>query len=171
MCRETTEPFHPSVNKPCTAKRYMNKNTLNMAIEAVSGYGDRISLFTKKLRMAQYADSTIYSYRLKISQAVLYLGKLPDDFTQEDIDRYLSALLDRNRYSMSFFKHTVFGLKEYYKVMGIKEPRETSDDFVFKSHGRGATPQPIRPGYVRTVFKNALVKACLDHSLTIHLAG
>ena len=26
----------------------------------------------------------------------------------------------------------------------------------------------IRPGYVRTVFKNALVKACLDHSLTIH---
>lgn len=26
------------------------------------------------------ADSTIYSYRLKISQAVLYLGKLPDEF-------------------------------------------------------------------------------------------
>ena len=53
-------------------RNVMNKNTLNMAIEAVPGYGDRISLFTKKLRLAQYADSTIYSYRLKISQAVLY---------------------------------------------------------------------------------------------------
>ena len=72
--------------------------------------------------MAQYADSTIYSYRLKISQAVLYLKKLPNDFTQADVDDYLTMLLDRNCYSLSFFKHTVFGLKDYYKYMGLKEP-------------------------------------------------
>ena len=36
-----------------------------------------------------------YSYRLKISQAVLYLKKLPDDFTQADVDDYLTMLLDR----------------------------------------------------------------------------
>ena len=240
----------------------MYKTNLHKAIEAVPKFEERISLFTKKLRLAQYADGTIYDYRLKISQAVLYLNKLPDDFTQEDIDDYLSMLLDRNRYSISFFKHTIFGLKEYYNVMGLKEPkglvlpkvrkakrlprvlsqqqvaillhrcelydktllatiydcalrvseacslkwidisferqqlfvyqgkgkkdrvvpisgqlltllrifkkRFPSDDFVFKSHGRGGAPQPIKPGYVRTVFKNALVKACLDHSLTIH---
>ena len=220
------------------------------------------SLFTKKLRLAQYADSTIYSYRLKISQAVLYLGKLPDKFTQTDVDDYLTMLLDRNCYSLSFFKHSVFGLKDYYKYMGLKEPgglvlprvrkpkrlprvlsqeqmkrliglcdlydkallstiydcalrvseacslkwidisferqqvfvyqgkgkkdrvvpiseqlllllrifkkRFPSDDFVFKSHGRGITPQPIKPGYVRVIMKNALTKACLDHSITIH---
>ena len=39
-----------------------------MAIEAVPGYGDRISLFTKKLHLAQYADGSIYDYRLKIAQ-------------------------------------------------------------------------------------------------------
>jgi hypothetical protein len=48
--------------------------------------------------LAQYADSTIYSYRLKISLAVLFLEKLPDDFTQADVDEYLTMLLDRNRY-------------------------------------------------------------------------
>ena len=64
----------------------MPKNYLDKAIEAVPRFGDRISLFTKKLRLAQYADSTIYSYRLKISQAVLYLEKLPDKFTQEDVN-------------------------------------------------------------------------------------
>lgn len=240
----------------------MYKTNLTKAIEAVPGYGDRIELFTKKLRLAQYADGTIYDYRLKISQAVLYLNKLPDHFTQEDIDRYLSMLLDRNKYSMSYFKHTIFGLKEYYKVMGCKEPKGLvlprvrkpkrlprvlsqqqvalllhrcdlydktllatiydcalrvseacslrwddisfdrqqlfvyqgkgrkdryvpissqllvllriyrkhypNEDFVFKSHGRNVIPQPIKPGYVRTVFKNALVKASLDHSITIH---
>ena len=60
----------------------MPNTYLDKAIEAVPKFEERISLFTKKLRLAQYADSTIYSYRLKISQAVLYLGKLPDKFTQ-----------------------------------------------------------------------------------------
>lgn len=54
----------------------MHKTILHMAIETVPGYDDHISLFTKKPRLAQYADSTIYNYRLKISQAVLYLGKI-----------------------------------------------------------------------------------------------
>ena len=100
----------------------MPNNTLDRAIEAVPKFEERISLFTKKLRLAQYADSSIYNYRLKIAQAVLYLKKLPDDFTQADVDGYLSMLLDRNRYTISHFKHTVFGLKNYYECMGLKEP-------------------------------------------------
>ena len=117
-----TAPFHKTDhNSP--APQYTMPNTyLDKAIEAVPKFEERISLFTKKLRLAQYADSTIYSYRLKISQAVLYLGKLPDKFTQTDVDDYLTMLLDRNCYSLSFFKHTVFGLKDYYKYMGLKEP-------------------------------------------------
>ena len=100
----------------------MPNTYLDKAIEVVPKFGDRISLFTKKLRLAQYADSTIYNYRLKISQAALYLKKLPDKFTQEDIDDYLTMLLDRNSYSISHFKHTIFGLKDYYKYMDLKEP-------------------------------------------------
>ena len=100
----------------------MANNTLDKAIAAVPKFGDRISLFTKKLRLAQYADNSIYDYRLKIAQAVLFFKKLPEEFTQSDIDYYLSALLDKNRCSLSFFKHTVFGLQAYYKVMGLKQP-------------------------------------------------
>ena len=101
----------------------MSNTIMDKAIEVVPEFRNRISLFTQKLRLAQYADGTIYSYRLKISQAVLYLKKLPDNFTQADVDRYLSMLLKRNLYNMSFFKHTVFGLKDYYKYRGFKEPR------------------------------------------------
>ena len=117
-----TAPFHKT-DHYSPAPQYTMPNTyLDKAIEAVPKFEERISLFTKKLRLAQYADSTIYSYRLKISQAVLYLGKLPDKFTQTDVDDYLTMLLDRNCYSLSFFKHTVFGLKDYYKYMGLKDP-------------------------------------------------
>ena len=54
----------------------MSNTYLDKAIEAVPELGNRISLFTKKLRLAQYADNTIYSYRLKMSQAVLSPGCL-----------------------------------------------------------------------------------------------
>ena len=101
----------------------MPNTTLDKAIAAVPKFGDRISLFTKKLRLAQYADGSIYDYRLKIAQAVLFFNKLPEEFTQTDIDYYLSTLLTKNRCSLSFFKHTVFGLKAYYNVMGYKEPK------------------------------------------------
>ena len=100
----------------------MANNTLDKAIEAVPKFGKRIKLFTEKLRIAQYADNSIYDYRLKIAQAVLFFNKLPEEFTQTDIDYYLSALLEKNRCSLSFFKHTVFGLQAYYKVMGLKQP-------------------------------------------------
>ena len=100
----------------------MPNTTLDKAIAAVPKFGDRISLFTKKLRLAQYADGSIYDYRLKIAQAVLFFNKLPEEFTQTDIDYYLSTLLTKNRCSISFFKHTVFGLQAYYKVMGLKQP-------------------------------------------------
>ncbi|WP_172409958.1 hypothetical protein, partial [Prevotella sp. P2-180] len=54
-------------------------------IAAVPKFRDRISLFTKKLRLAQYADGSIYDYRLKIAQAVLFFRVL----SQEQIVRLL----------------------------------------------------------------------------------
>ena len=62
----------------------MPNTTLDKAIAPVPKFRDRISLFTKKLRLAQYADGSIYDYRLKIAQAVLFFNKLPEEFTQTD---------------------------------------------------------------------------------------
>ena len=74
----------------------MTNTTLDKAIAAVPKFKVSISLFTKKLRLAQYADGSIYDYRLKIAQAVLFFKKLPEEFTQTDIDYYLSTLLNKN---------------------------------------------------------------------------
>ena len=121
--QELTEYFSPLRHNSPALGISMSNTYLDKAIEAVPRFAERISLFTKKLRLAQYADGSIYHYRLKIAQAVLYLKKLPDDFTQADVDDYLSMLLSRNRYSISYYKHTIFGLKDYYKYMGLKEPK------------------------------------------------
>ena len=63
----------------------MPNTTLDKEIAAVPKFRDRISLFTKKLRLAQYADGSIYDYRLKIAQAVLFFRVL----SQEQIARLI----------------------------------------------------------------------------------
>ena len=81
-----TDLFHNPVINPLHHKKTMANNTLDKAIEAIPNFGKRIKLFTEKLRIAQYADNSIYDYRLKIAQAVLFFNKLPEEFTQTDID-------------------------------------------------------------------------------------
>ena len=54
----------------------MPNTTLDKAIAAVPKFRDRISLFTKKLRLAQYADGSIYVHHLKIAQALLSIISL-----------------------------------------------------------------------------------------------
>ena len=55
----------------------MTNTTLDKAIAAVPKFKVSISLFTKKLRLAQYADGSIYDYRLKIAQALLSIINQP----------------------------------------------------------------------------------------------
>ena len=57
----------------------MSNSYLDKVIETIPRFAERISLFTRKIRLAQYADGSIYDYRIKISQAILYLKKLPND--------------------------------------------------------------------------------------------
>ena len=45
----------------------MTNTTLDKAIAAVFKFKDRISLFTQKLSLTQYADECIYDYRLKFT--------------------------------------------------------------------------------------------------------
>ena len=65
----------------------ISKTFIDKACAVVPNFENSISLFHKKLRLAQYAEHCIYDYKLKIAQAALYLQKLPDDFTQDDIRR------------------------------------------------------------------------------------
>ena len=61
--------FDTPVINPLHPRYTMANNTLDKAIAAVPKFGDRISLFTKKLRLAQYADGSIYDYPMTIHQS------------------------------------------------------------------------------------------------------
>ena len=102
--------------------------------------------------------ATIYDYALRVSEACS-LKWIDINFDRQQLFVYQGKGKKDRCVPIS---------AQLLVLLRIYKKRFPSDDFVFKSHGRGVEPQPIKPGYVRVIFKNALVKACLDHSLTIH---
>ena len=105
----------------------MPKKISDVAIERVPSLRNRISSFQSKLAIAHYAHGTVTDYCHALYKAVVYIGKLPDDFSQDDVDGYLQSMLSRKPMpAEAQFKHFVYGLKCYRQTMGCPELRGLS---------------------------------------------
>lgn len=92
------------------------------AIGKVPSLSNRISLFTSKLQISHYAAGSITDYCHALYKAVCYIGNLPEEFTQADVDGYLKSMLDRKPIpAEAQFKHFIYGLKCYLQAMGYPE--------------------------------------------------
>ncbi len=96
----------------------MPKKISDIALAKVPALGERIALFRSKLQIANFAAGSITDYCHAIYKAVVFVGKLPEEFTQEDVDGYMLSMLQRKpQPAESQFKHFVYGLKNYLRTM------------------------------------------------------
>ena len=66
------------------------------------------------------SQSTLQNYIRRIALFVLRFEKLPEQIDPEEINEYLAALArDPKSPSRSSFKHMVYGLRYYYRLMGM----------------------------------------------------
>ena len=100
----------------------MPKKISDIALAKVPSFANRVSLYQSKLQITRHASGTIADYSHALYKAVAYIGKLPEEFTQEDADGYLSYLLSRQPLpAVSQFKHFIYGLKSYLHSMGYPD--------------------------------------------------
>ena len=99
----------------------MCKKISEVAMEMAPALSSRMSLYEAKLKIAHFAPGSIVDYCHALYKSVVHIGKIPDDFTQEDVDGYMQAMLNRTPVpAESQFKHFVYGLKNYLATMGLK---------------------------------------------------
>lgn len=97
----------------------MPKKISDAAISRVPTLANRVSMFQSKLAIAHYAQGSITDYCHAIYKAVVHIGKLPEEFTQRDVDGYFQSMLSRKPVpAEAQFKHFVYGLKCYLYTMG-----------------------------------------------------
>lgn len=95
-------------------------NNVQRATDSITGFGQRYKTFRRKMEVLQYASGTMECYSNKIAVICLYYNKLAEELSEEDVEMYLQTLYNQTeKPTKSQFEHTVYGLRCYYKLLGI----------------------------------------------------
>lgn len=98
-----------------------SKTLLERAKREVPGFSDHIRKFEEQITIKSYAPSTVFSYSRCIAQISLYCKKSPLNLEPEEINSYLYALKNDKDLSDTFFKHTVYGLRFFYRIYDLDD--------------------------------------------------
>lgn len=95
-------------------------NQIQLACNSIAGFRQSYEKFLKELQVKQYAGGTITGYIHKLASICLYFNKLPENLTEDDCRNYFNMLLTRTPTpGISYFKHTVYGLRCYSQMMHL----------------------------------------------------
>ncbi len=101
------------------------KNSLTIveqAIILVPEFENVVSKLEQQVILRGQSKSTLENYIRRIALCVINFEKLPEHIEDEEINEYLAALaLDPKSPSRSSFKHMVYGLRYYFRLLGLNK--------------------------------------------------
>ena len=95
---------------------------VEQAIELVPEFSNVVRKLEQQVTLRGQSMSTLKNYIRRIALFVIRFGKLPEKIDPEEINEYLVALArDPKSPSRSSFKHMVYGLRYYYRLLGMNK--------------------------------------------------
>jgi len=95
---------------------------VEQAIEIVPGFEKVVKKLEQQVSLRGQSQSTLHNYMRRIALFSLHFGKLPENIEEDEINEYLASLArDPKSPSRSSFKHMVYGLRYYYRLMGMNK--------------------------------------------------
>lgn len=93
-------------------------------MEGVPEFAILVHKLTKSFAINGKSSSTLRNYLRCLSHLAIYYNRSPEQLTEEQINDYLYHCQNLHKTpSESFFKHTIYGLRSAYKVMGMDKKR------------------------------------------------
>lgn len=97
-------------------------NTVERAIIAVPGFEKVAKQLEQQVILRGQSMSTFKNYINRIARVSMHFGRLPDEISEDEINEYLVGLArDPKSPSRSGFKHMVYGLRYYYRLLGMNK--------------------------------------------------
>ena len=95
---------------------------VDRAILSVDGFEGVFKVIHQNTVLQGKSPSTFHNYIRRIALISLHFGQLPEKITDDEIKDYLTALaLSSNSPSRSSFKHMVYGLRYYFRHIGLNQ--------------------------------------------------
>lgn len=102
--------------------RNRGETIIAKACRTVPGFAETYQTFERTLTLRQRSKSAMQNYGRSIAKVAIHFGMDPVDLSIEQINDFLYAMLKSNTSpSKSYFRHTVYGLKCLFKIMGKQE--------------------------------------------------
>lgn len=95
---------------------------IEQAIVLVPEFKNIVRKLETQVALRGQSQSTLQNYIRRIALFVIHFEKLPEHIDPEEINEYLAALArDPKSPSRSSFKHMVYGLRYYYRLLGMNK--------------------------------------------------
>ena len=85
------------------------------------GFADLYQQLLTNIRLSGKSESTLSNYGKCIAKMSLHFGCTPLELTDPQINDYLLLLRDTQNPSLSYFKHTVYGLRYVFRLVGRED--------------------------------------------------
>jgi len=103
-------------------KRKTSPTILERATDAVPEFEKVIAKLSRQVTLRGQSKSTLKNYTRRLALFVIHFKRLPEQVSEDEINEYLVALArDPKSPSRSSFKHMVYGLRYYYRLLGMNK--------------------------------------------------
>jgi len=103
-------------------RKRLEPTIIEKAIESISGFNAVYLKLQQQVALRGQSSSTLNNYIRRIAIVSLHFGKLPEQVSDDEINEYLASVaLDPRSPSRSSFKHAVYGLRYYFRLMGMNK--------------------------------------------------
>jgi site-specific recombinase XerD len=101
-------------------RKQRNEPTLvQKAITTIDGFDKVYHKLQQQVTLRGQSQSTLNNYIRRIAIISLHFDRLPEAINDDELKEYLTAVaLDPRSPSRSSFKHAVYGLRYYYRLIG-----------------------------------------------------
>ena len=95
---------------------------IEQAITAVPEFANVVAKLETQVTLRGQSKGTLNNYVRRIALFVIHFGRLPEQINEDEVNEYLVALArDPKSPSRSSFKHMVYGLRYYYRLLGMNK--------------------------------------------------
>lgn len=91
---------------------------VQLAKTQVKGFDQLYKRMLTNVRLNGQSESTLANYARSLAKLSLHFGCIPLDLTDQQINEYLLIIRDKQNPSLSYFKHTVYGLRYCFRLSG-----------------------------------------------------
>lgn len=103
-------------SKPNSAKTLIER-----AKREVPDFKEHYQKFEEQMTIGGYSSSTLFNYSRAVAKVSLHFQKSLLDLDSEEVNQWLYLLAKEKKASSTYFKHTVYGLRFFFRLYGLED--------------------------------------------------